>query len=375
MQRVFGAVLGFLAVACVAVTSAWAGEPIVVGLFAPLTGERAALGIRFTEGVHLYVDALNAAGGIDGRPIELRIDDTRAAPREAANIAQRLAGDPKVLATIGAWSSTESMAAAPILGDAHLVQVAPTASHPDYTSISPYQFRITNTQDGISLIHADMLVKQLHMKRIAMLYFQDDWGNSVDRTTTAAIGALGGAQIVMREAINPETRDFRALLTKLRAVGPDGVFIATPYAESAVFMQQYRQSGLTYPVAATDTLNDPKFVELAGAAADGVVMPTPFDPDSPAAAAFTKAYGERFHKRPDYFSAYSHDAILVIAEAAKSVLDSGKPLTRESLRDAIAAAPARPGVAGPVKFDAKRNPEMRPTMLITVAGGVYKPYP
>jgi branched-chain amino acid transport system substrate-binding protein len=348
-----------------------------VGLFAPLTGERAALGIRFTEGVHLYVDAINAKGGIEGHPIELQIDDTRAAPRESANIAQRLAGDPKVIATIGAWSSTESMAAAPILGEAHLVQVAPTASHPDYTSISPYQFRITNTQDGISLIHADMLVTQLHLKRIALLYFQDDWGNSVDRTTTAAVQALGAGQvqIVMHEAITPETRDFRALLTKIRSVAPDGVFIATPYAESAVFMQQYRQSGMTYPVAATDTLNDPKFAELAGPAADGIVMPTPFDPDSPAASAFTKAYEERFHKRPDYFSAYAHDAILVIAEAARDVLKSGKPLTRESLRDAIADAPPRAGVAGPLKFDSKRNPEMRPTMLITVANGAYKPYP
>ena len=179
-----------------------AAEPLVVGVFGPLSGERSALGTRFHEAVTMYADEINGAGGIGGRELEVRVEDSRGAPREAANIAQKFAQDSAVLAVIGGQTTTESMAAAPILAEAQLAQVSPTSSHPDFTKMSDYQFRIANTQVGHSAVHADMLANRLGMKRIAILYFQDDWGNSVNETTAEKLAAMG-VEVVLQEAMIP----------------------------------------------------------------------------------------------------------------------------------------------------------------------------
>lgn len=359
---------------CLLTTAAVAEEPLKIGLFGPMSGERAALGTRFREAAEMYAEEVNAAGGIGGRPLEIVAEDSRGAPREAANIAQKFAQDPSVLAVVGGQTSTESMAAAPILADAGISQVSPTASHPDYSTMSEYQFRISNTQKTISDVHADLLVKTLGFKKIAIIYFQDDWGSYVASSTTEKVQAMG-AEVVLSEAMVPEGRDYRALVTKVLAAKPDGVFLASHYAESAVFMQQLRQATPDLPVAATDTLNDPKFVELAGAAANGVVMPTPFLPTAPAAMAFSKAYEAKFGKTPDYYSAFSYDAVLVIADAMKDVADKGEEITRQAVRDAIAAAPPRTGVSGTIHYDANGDPEMRLMSYITIKDGKYVPYP
>ncbi|MEZ5935747.1 MAG: ABC transporter substrate-binding protein [Alphaproteobacteria bacterium] len=355
-------------------TAAIAADPLRIGLFGPMSGERSALGTRFREAAVMYADEVNEAGGIDGRQLEIQAEDSRGQPREAANIAQKFAQDPTVLAVIGGQTSTESMAAAPILSDAGLTQVSPTASHPDYSTMSDYQFRISNTQATISQVHADMLVGTLGFKRIAIIYFQDDWGAYVNSSTTERVVDMG-AEVVLAEAMVPEGRDYRALVTKVLAAEPDGIFLASHYAESAVFVQQLRQAAPDMPIAATDTLNDPKFIELAGAAADGVVMPTPFLPSAAEAAAFSEAYQARFDKVPDYYSAFAYDAVMVIAEAMKEVAASGGEITRAAVRDAIAGAEARAGVSGRIHYDANGDPEMREMSLITIEGGKYTAYP
>src|SRR6478609_7758943 len=128
-----------VALATSAQFTAKAAEPIVIGLFGPMSGERSALGMRFKEAATMFADELNGAGGIGGRPIEVRVEDSRGNPREAATLAQKFAQDAAVLAVVGGQTSTESMAAGPILAEAKLAQVAPTAGHPDYVKISPYQ--------------------------------------------------------------------------------------------------------------------------------------------------------------------------------------------------------------------------------------------
>jgi branched-chain amino acid transport system substrate-binding protein len=252
-------------------------------------------------------------------------------------------------------------------------QVSPTASHPDYSKISKYQFRITNTQKLLAPIHADMLAKRLGMKKIAILYFQDDWGIFVNNSTAEKLKEAG-AQVILQEAMIPEARDFRALVTKVKAAEPDGIFLASHYVESGVFMRQLRQAGIKLTVAATDTLNNPKFIELAGDAANGVVMPTPFLPDSPAAKDFTKAYNARWNRMPDYYSAFSHDAIVVIGAAMKKLITNGKSLTRETVRDTLANLEPQQGVSGIIKFDAQGDPLDRKMEMLIVKDGAYHPF-
>jgi branched-chain amino acid transport system substrate-binding protein len=365
-----GAALG---AALSASSLAHAAEPLVIGLFGPMSGERSALGARFREAATMFADEVNQTGGIGGRQIEVRVEDSRGAPREAATIAQKFAQDPAILAVLGGQTSSESMAAGPILAEAKIAQVAPTASHPDYVKISPYQFRTTPTQLSMVQPHTDMLIKKLGMKKVAIVYFKDDWGMVTNTLVSKRLKELG-ADVVMSEAMIPETRDFRPLITKIRSAGPDGVFLVSHYAESALFMQQLRQADPALKVAGTDTLNDPKFIELAGGAAEGVVMPTQFLADAPEAVKFSKAYEAKFGKEPNYYSAFTWDAMLIVTGAMKSLAASGKPITREAIRDQIAAASPIQGVSGSLKYEGSGDLGERKINYIVVKGKGYQPY-
>lgn len=353
-------------------SAARAADPIVIGMFGPMTGERSALGIRFREAADMFTAEMNAKGGIAGRPIEIRVEDTRGTPRDAALIAQKFASDQAVLAVIGGQTSTESMAAAPILADAKLAQVAPTASHPDYTKISPYQFRTTATNPTMTEPHVDMLTQRMGMKKIALVYFNDDWGTIVSQLTAARLKEKG-VPVVLTESMIPDSRDFRPLVTKIKSSGADGVFLISHYSESALFMQQLRQADPTIKVAGTDTLNDPQFIELAHGAAEGVVMPTPFLPESAAAAAFSKAYEAKFGKVPNYYSAFTYDALQVVGNAMQLLVAKGKPLSRQAIRDQIADAPPFAGVGGMIKYEGSGDLGSRSVEYIVVKGGTYQP--
>ncbi len=351
--------------------AAQAQNPIVIGMFGPMSGERSALGLRFREAAQMFTEEFNAKGGIAGRPIEVRVEDTRGTPREAAVIAQKFASDPAVLAVVGGQTSTESMAAGPILAEAKLAQVAPTASHPDYTKISPYQFRATAINPTMVQPHVDMLTKMMGMKKIAIVYFNDDWGLLVSQLTTARLKEMN-IPVVLVEAMIPDSRDFRPLITKIRSAAPDGVFLISHYAESALFMQQLRQADPALKVAATDTLNDPKFIELANGAAEGVVMPTPFLPGSPAAAAFSAAYEAKFGKTPNYYSAFAYDSLKVVANAMQLLSAKGAPLSRQAIRDQIADAPPVQGVSGTIKYEGSGDLGPRVVEYLVVRGNAYQ---
>lgn len=347
-------------------------DPLVIGLFGPMSGERSALGARFQEAASMFVEVTNAKGGIGGHPLQLMVEDSRGTPREAANIAQKFASDPKVLAVIGGQTSTESMAAGPILAEAHLAQVAPTAGHPDYVKISPYQFRTTPTHAAQVQPQTEMLMDKMGMRKIAIVYFKDDWGMVTNDMMRARLTERG-AEVVLSEAMIPETRDFRPLVTKILTAKPDGVFLASHYAESALFMQQLRQAAPDLKVAATDTLNDPKFIELSGGAAEGVVMPTPFLASAPAAQAFTEAYRAEYNKEPNYYSAFTWDAMLIVTSAMQALVDAGKPLERQAIRDQIAEAPAIQGVSGALKYEGSGDLGPRQFNFIKVKDGAYVP--
>lgn len=353
--------------------AAHAADPIVIGMFGPMTGERSALGLRFREAATMFVDEVNAKGGLGGRPLEVLIEDSRGSPREAASIAQKFAQDPAVLAVIGGQTSTESMAAGPILAEAELAQVAPTAGHPDYVKISPYQFRTTPTHASMVQPHVDLLMKKMGMKKIAIVYFKDDWGMVTNTMVSKRLEELG-AEVVLSEAMIPESRDFRPLITKIKSAAPDGIFLVSHYAEAALFMQQLRQADPDIKVAGTDTLNDPKFIELAGGAAEGVVMPTPFLPEAPEAAAFSKAYEAKFGKAPNYYSAFTYDAMFIVASAIEALIAKGEPVTRKAIRDQIASAPPLQGVSGTLKYEGTGDLGDREVSYIVVEGTGYKPF-
>ena len=123
-----------------------AGETVKIGLCSPITGNYAESGENFKYSAEMAIERINAEGGVLGRQVELVVMDSKGDPKEAALIAQKFTEDPEIVAEVGDFTSTCCMAAAPIYERAGMVQLSPTASHPDFAPSGKFMFSIPVSQ-------------------------------------------------------------------------------------------------------------------------------------------------------------------------------------------------------------------------------------
>ena len=164
-----------LTLALLAAPPAWSAEPIHIAVSAPLTGNFAEYGQNWQKAINMAVEWINAAGGVAGRPLEIVYGDSRSDPKESAALAQKFTSDPWIVAEIGDFSSTASMAAQPIYDRAGMVQLSPTTSHPNWAPGSSWSFGIVGTQAGEGPFMARYAVEKLGKKKIAVLHINNDW--------------------------------------------------------------------------------------------------------------------------------------------------------------------------------------------------------
>lgn len=323
---------------------------VAIGYQAPLTGENAQYGILFRNSATMAVEEFNKSGKLPGTTVVLKFEDSKGDAKEGVNIARKFADDAQVVGVIGDFSSTVSMAAAQVYKDAKLPQLSQTASHPDYVKISEWQFRNITTQAQEGPFVAKWALANPAQKRFAIVGIQNDWGQSAVKNFADAVSA-GGGEVVATEFFNPGNRDFRAILTKVAREKPDAVYMAMFYEDGAAFLQQRLQLGLKAPVYATSSLYSPKVIELAGPAANDLLLSTTFVINNPASQvqAYVKEYRERYKSDPDQFAAQAFDATNIMLDAI--VRAGGANATRAKVRDALAQTKNFPGVTGDTTFD------------------------
>jgi branched-chain amino acid transport system substrate-binding protein len=251
------------------------GEPLVIGVSGPLTGQDAQYGEQWKRGFDLALDEINGSGGIHGRPLAVDFQDSRSDPRQAVAIAQKFVADPRIVIELGDFSSATSMAASPIYQRGQLIQFGFTNSHPDFTKGGDYLWSTALSQAEEQPLLARYAVKELGFKRIAVLYLNTDWGRtSKDIFAKAAAGL--GAQVVAAEGYQPAEKDFRSTLVRIGASKPDSIVLISYYADGAQIVRQARSAGLALPIAAVGSVYSPKFLELGGTAVEGVYTESNF---------------------------------------------------------------------------------------------------
>jgi branched-chain amino acid transport system substrate-binding protein len=326
------------------------GKEIVIGLYGPMSGSAAQNGKHFSNSVALAVDDVNKAGGIANRPVKVVEADDRLDPKEAANIAQKFVSDPNMLAVIGGFSSTASLAAAPIYQKAGMTNLCPTCSHPEYTKDGNFIFSLSNPQSDEGPFNAKFTVNTLGKKKVAVLWRKDDWGLSAKDTYENEIKKLGG-EVVLSEGLLEGTQDFKPVLTKIKSLNPDVIYIALFYTDAAVMTQQAKQLGLTIPVVSSGSLYNIQFVKLAQDSAEGMLLPTAYFPAEGKSVEFAKRYKERFGIDADNFAAHAYDSAVLMLEAIKK-----SDLTRDSVRQSLmATSKGYKGLTGDLTFDENRR--------------------
>lgn len=339
-----------------------AEEPVVVGVSGPLTGQYAQYGADWKRGFDLAIEQVNAGGGIKGRTLAYDFEDSQADPRQAVAIAQKFVADPSIVAELGDFSSTTSMAASPIYQRGKLVQFGFTNSHPDFTKGGDYMWsNAPNQADDMPML-ADYAAR-LGLKRVGIAYINSDWGKtSKDIFVKAA--AAHGIQVLGVEAYLPDDKDFRSLLVRLRDAKPDGLILISYYPDGAAIMRQMRSEQMNQKVVAAGSVYSPKFVELGGDAVNGVYTTTNFFPADPRpfVQAFVRDYKAKYGAEPGAYGARAYDAMIV---AATLLREYGT--TRSAVHEGLSKATDIPSVVyGSVRFDPETRRVKDPHMIEVV---------
>jgi branched-chain amino acid transport system substrate-binding protein len=325
------------------------GDPVLIGVSGPLTGQYAQYGAQWQKGFDLALTEANAAGGVDGRAIAIHFEDSQSDPRQTVAIAQKFVADPRVVMEIGDFSSAASMAASPIYQRGKLVQFGFTNSHPDFTKGGDYMWTDAPDQAEDMPNLAAFAVSKLGMKRFGLLYIDGDWGRTSEKLFSDAVGAHG-AEVVAAEAYLPAEQDFRSTIVRVRDAKPDSIALVSYYPDGAQIVRQLRQVGVDLPVIAAGSVYSPKFLELGGTATNGVYTETNFFPADPRPAVqdFVKRYRAKYGTgEPDAYVARAYDAMNVAIAALRK-----GGATRQGAHDGLAAIKDVPSlVYGQLTFD------------------------
>ena len=329
--------------------ASWA-DSIKIPLAAPFTGPLASFGEGMKNGALLKAEEINAQGGINGRKVEVVLEDELCDPKEAATVATKLAADPKVSMVVGHLCSSASLAALPIYKEAKLPAISPASTNINLGKSSPYYFRNVYKDDFQGLFLAKYAKEVKGYKKVAIFYEMNDYSMGL-MSAFMKQAKKNGIRILGKEAYTAGTTDFKPQLTKFKMMKPDAIFIPGYAPQGTLIISQARSLGIkNVDFLGADGLDDN--LMLKNPDAEGLFVTTPFIPDKagPKAAAFIKAYRKKFGIDPNWFAANTYDAVGIAAEA---IAEAGSD--REKVREYLAAMDTRgkayDGVAGKTYFD------------------------
>jgi branched-chain amino acid transport system substrate-binding protein len=344
-------------------------ETIKIGEVAALTGNNAGLG-QFTHlGVQLAVEDLNAAGGIFGRPIELKSMDTRSEAGETATATRSLITRDEVVAMVGEGASGRCLEGAQVAQQLRTPVVTPTATSPKVTAVGDEIFRVCFTDPFQGRVMARFARNDLHAAKAALLVdASSEYSVGLADVFRREFAALGGV-VCADYKFGPGDKDFRASLTAIRGTQPDVLFAPCYYGAAGLIALQARELGMTQPLLGGDGWEAPELVEVAGKAADNAFFPVHFTAQTPSAAAriFAARFEKRFGRSPTGVSALAYDAVQVIAAAIRT---AGKT-DRDAVREALAGTKDFAGITGVITIDEERNAR-KPAAIIQVVDGRFK---
>jgi branched-chain amino acid transport system substrate-binding protein len=329
--------------------------------------------IHFGEGVDLAVDEINAAGGIGGRRLKVLREDDRESVNDGLMVAQKIAQDPSVVAVIGHLQSYVTVPAAATYDAAGVVLVSPVSTDPDLTAKGyRHVFRVVNTNVQTGAQMADFAAARGY-KHVAIYYVENSYGHTLaqafeEQATTRGIAVAGRASYDPDQDMNG--RGFQATLQQWKQLQPDAIFVAGEVPLAGKLISEIRAAGITVPVLGTDAMASPSLIAVGGAAVEGTVVPTFFDPaeDTPASKRFVAAYQKRYGGLPDAGSALGYDAVNVIANGLRQA-GSTSPA---ALADAIRRTRGLAGTTGTFSYQENGDVAGRPLVLTVVRGGKFE---
>ena len=353
-------------------TSSADSDVIKIGVFEPLTGANAAGGELEVEGVEL---ANQLRPEVLGKKVELVIADNKSDKAQATTAAARLIEKDKVVAILGSWGSSLSIAAGDVVKTNQIPAVALSATNPQVTAGNDYYFRVCFLDPFQGTVMANYASKKLNAKKVAIIQeVSNDYSVGLAKFFTDSFVKLTGDPnaIVATGNYNTGDQDFNGILTNIKAANPDAIFAPGNFTESALIIKQARALGITAPFIGGDTWETNEFITVGGADVEGAVMSTFFDDTNPlteAGKTFVAEYKKAYPDRENIaaVTALGYDGYMMTLDAIERA-GSADPV---AIRDALAATKDFEGATGMITIDANGDATKNEAIIKTVKDGKF----
>jgi branched-chain amino acid transport system substrate-binding protein len=341
--------------------------PLRIGANLPLSGDRSSYGRDALNGILAAVEAINRAGGVEGRRVDLIVADNESRPERSAEVVAEL--DAKgVVAVLGPLASGSAIAAAAEVQRRRLPMVLPSATLDEISGMGEYVCRICFTNRFQARVIAYFADEFLKARTFAVVSEAGSaYSEELSRLFAESARARGG-RVVLETRYETGQESFEALVESLARESLDAVFLPGYHAEVRAILEAMRARGLRMPVLGGDGWDVPYQVDCPPERGAGNYFVAHFSAGEPgdAVGEFVSAYTTKYGYPPHSLAALGYDAVWLIADAAGRASGGG----REELKNAIHSTRGFPGLTGTLSLDASRNPVKSAVIVKTAPGGL-----
>ncbi len=347
-------------------TGCKSSDKIKIAVVGPLTGDFAEYGTGFKNAVQLKVDEWNKKGGVLGKQVEVVVFDDKNNGEEAATIAEKIVSDKSIKAVVGHFASGVCMAASPKYQESGVVEISPSASHPDYTKEGDFIFRNNTVINVEAQVAVDLAIKTIGKKNVGILAVKTDWGIKTAEITKALVEEAGGTVVGYQEVVDG-TIDYSPNVAKLNDAGADVIIVAAMYNALAPFASQYKTINPDIELVGFSNAYSQQLIDLAKESAENIHFPTIFFHGStnPEVSKFVETYNEKYGSMPSSLTAQAYDSAGMILDAIKNAGEADRKTIKAEL-----AKINYPGVTGATQFNSMGD-AMKVFTMVKVEDGKF----
>jgi len=346
-------------------------DELKIGGVLELSGGVATYGQSVLNAVNLAFADQNAKGGVLGKQLKFITADNKSEAGESTSATTKLITQDKVIAVIGAVTSSNTKAAVPVSADNKIPLITPTATNAEVTinkdgSLNKWVFRSCFLDPFQGKVAANFVTDTLKLKKAAIFIDQkDDYSKGLAAEFKKVMEGAGGS-ITDTENYVGGDKDFKSTLTRIKASNPEVVFVPGYYNEVGLIVKQARELGITVPFVGGDGWDSAKLSDLAGAAnlKDTYFVDHMWAED-PATKPFADAYKAKYNAEPDALAALGYDAAGMLISAIKTA-GSTDP---EKIRTALENTKNYQGVTGVITVDPKTHNPVKSAVIIKLVDG------